>query len=130
MSLEPGPHLDALIAEKVFGCSPKPGERNLFWCGCSQGHIDPDTYSCGELPKYSADISAAWEVVEYLPKLVERINHATDGPLILIHMEQGYPTDYFIRIELESFSHEASSEISMPHAICLAALKAVGVEVE
>lgn len=118
--MEPGRELDALIAEKVMGCRPEAdtsGDGPV--CGCiDRSHSD----KLGWLKEYSTDIAAAWEVVEKLRS----------------------PSKMFFEIRFEDkcwsaqfYTAKASVELvrrwygtglldSAPHAICLAALKAVG----
>ncbi len=111
MGKKPGKELDALIAEKVMGLAvekfminpPKP-------TGWVKLKLDTNSKSF-ELPKYSTDISAAWEVVE---KFV---------PLSLDHTDGNWRCG----IAKEGEVYHAGAE-SAPHAICIAALKAVGYE--
>jgi hypothetical protein len=76
----------------------------------------------GGFPRYSTDIAAAWEVVEKLTADHEfRFQADYYGPFV-----------QFIRYaEDKNGDHPdySSSADTAPHAICLAALKAVGVEV-
>ena len=104
--MQPGRELDALIAEKVMGQNTRGLSGCGSWgCGCSS---DPYPH----LPKYSEDIAAAWRVVEKLDGTYE--------PVIERH-GPGW-TAWFD-------SNQAWADTA-PLAICLAALKAVGVQVE
>ena len=114
-----GRELDALVAEKVFG-----------WTG---GHYE-------SLP-FSTDIAAAWEVVERLRSrgissghgfnwdLCIKVGHSDDSGWFVELFDlssMGYcgPADTTIRWDgVDVRNAETAS-----HAICLAALKAVGVE--
>ncbi len=65
--LEAGPELDALIAEKVMGCTlvnhvnPKYGVT----CGCAYGaHRQVQEHIDDLLADYSTDMTYAWKVVE------------------------------------------------------------------
>ena len=125
--MTPGPELDALVAEKVMGIAGDcPGDQNEWHSGwqcdtCWNTGMWGEDFTHAFKP-YSASIAAAWEVVEKLATLLP------DGD---IHIE---------RLDGEVWGvgtcHEASgwkgfiSGKTAPHAICLAALKAVGVEVE
>jgi hypothetical protein len=148
---EAGRELDAEIAEKVFGCkvkrpfnpaehpdiSQKEYEHRRRWeqsykCECP-GHphsIDDGDYYGTDIKEYSTDIAAAFEVVNELSKRFhDRINGATDGFLIQ-QFEQSLSPDratYHVRLEYESNKYEASAP-TLPHAICLAALKALGIQ--
>lgn len=99
--MKPGTKLDALVVEKIF-----------------DGNVAAIDVQTGEkvrldmpLP-YSTSISAAWEVVEKLAAHV-RIQF---GVNTRAHV-------YFVTREQGSGNAEAQT---VPHAICLAALKAVG----
>jgi hypothetical protein len=131
--MKTGRELDALIAEKVMG-----------WTDIEEDESDPNTrYSWNEafigldptapgcfrsIPCYSTDMAAAWEVLEKM-------------------QAQGYRWCLLIRDELKSdtrilpyaeFLHYGkyapgkvdtcvfAEDESMPLAICLAALRAVG----
>jgi hypothetical protein len=112
----PGRDLDVLVATKVMG-----------WVRLDDG-VDPHTSEPFErwrrsdgskysgIPSYSTSIEAAWEVVEKLH-------------LSLVWNDEGwevYTEDQVVDHELEHGGF-AARERSAPHAICLAALKAVGV---
>lgn len=111
--LKPGRELDALVAEKVMwwhkyeDSNPKATIRTIGdtedhkckFCGSFEGH---------DIKPYSTSIEAAWEVVE---KLIE--------------------SDDWVDFSLEyepTFKWSANEIIygeTAPHAICLAALRAV-----
>src|SRR5512137_1553951 len=60
---------DALIAEKVIGLKPKKATDPLYtddryWLFAGDWYIDSANGSVIELPLYTANMSAAWEVVE------------------------------------------------------------------
>ena len=127
--------LDALIAEKVMGLSPMKGK------GMDGGYWDPvkkrtqmikdsplhdarkklgiayDAPGDGFLLNYSSDIGSAWTVVEKMRDGGWNICLATvkKGSAAVITKEGRFTGD------------EPYAE-SMPRAICLAALKAVGVD--
>lgn len=138
---KPGRELDALVAEKVMGWKI---EERYFYLGPEDGHwtytLDQDraakdytvTTNAGKepwyvpqlcfndptdewndwqrVPEFSSSIGAAWEVVEKL-KADGRNFKCSWGQWFLAH---------FSDAELPDGQPE-----SMPHAICLAALKAV-----
>ncbi len=54
-SLEAGPEMDALVAEKIMG-----------WFRAMNAWWQPDKTLGGSMPAYSTDISAAWSVVDAL----------------------------------------------------------------
>ena len=115
--MKPGRELDALVAEKVMGlvrCTAIAPDHIL---PCHAHPANPDKGA--ETPLYSTDIAAAWEVVEKIKN--RNIN-------LLWHEENQY---WYCCVHNEIFEvdQEATSE-SAPHAICLAALKAVGEKVD
>ena len=132
--MEAGKELDALVAEKVMGIAPSEWP----W-GChAEGHtMDEDVwcYTCGMLysegervpPPYSSSISAAWRVVEkmrsggWLVSMLGMMEGAWEGRYhaSFRHVSQ---SEFGMHVR----SAPASSAMSAPHAICLAALEAVG----
>lgn len=144
--LKPGRELDALIAEKVMGWKIEihdsyaritDGEGARFTplsvfrsnCECTMFRSDdckcpPSTrihwwQACGQLPHHSTDIAAAWEVVGKFQADHQEVHIRYDGPGDGWTCGIGYdPWDNFY-IWRESGN-------TAPHAICLAALRAVG----
>lgn len=106
----PGPELDRVIAEKIFGVkihAPAPGGVK------------------GEFPEYSTDIKAAFEVVEKLRQQDILMNVAP-------RPQSGFIVNYIRwnpEIKFGELQTENSASDLAAHAICLAALKAVGVGV-
>ena len=105
--MKPGRELDAIVAEKVMGLVLLDTNRNV--------HEDGPVYS--DNPEYSTDIAAATEVAG--------------------KMGWGRLTFHKIRDEegggwnLDAFPPDANADgETHAHAICLAALKAVGHEWE
>jgi hypothetical protein len=105
--MEAGRRLDAEIAEKIMG-----------WRNFHTHHFDgmltgttPRDEAWTEVPFYSTDIAAAWQVVEKLQYY--------DA-----HYQQGHHFWRFITPEWGRI--EYSAHTSAPMAICLAALKAIG----
>lgn len=102
--MKPGRELDALVHERVMGMSEFAQFSREIW---AQG----DETS---LPHYSTDIKAAWDVV--------------------IHL-QGMSFGVMRLAGLNSYQAMCGQEHgwidgeSVPHAICLAALKAIGINV-
>lgn len=103
--MNPGRELDALIAEKVMGLS-KVGYA---------------------LEPYSTDIAAAWEVVEKM-KLM-KFNRDSYVDQVLGWKIDVLQDEYEVRIMDQHWNTwEISTCSSLPHAICLVTLKAVGYE--
>ncbi len=118
--MKPGRELDALVAEKVMGfkpCSDPIGK-------CDAAHMSPPLcWDGSELKPYSTNISAAWEVVEKVSLLgwERALGKTRDGEWCTLYhdlLDSDHRCDFSTRGE------------SAPHAICLAALNAVGVEVQ
>jgi hypothetical protein len=107
INFKPGRELDALIAEKVMG---KVDDAASLRLALEEG------MEYGAVPRYSADIAAAWEVVKRLG----------EGDFIL----ERWPEFKDDRRWRSSFGRgvDFSYSSTASHAICLAALKAVGVE--
>ena len=103
--MQPGRELDALVAEKVMGYKVRDEEhyevpplRAIYW-----------------IPKYSTDIAAAWMVVEKLKGLEPELSWSDEDHCWFVHFQKSRPS-------ICPFG------ITAPHAICLAALKAIGHE--
>ena len=130
--MNPGRELDALIAEKVMGL------KNIRKDGGFAHFVEPD-YVHGNhpqrnsgipIPHYSTDIAAAWEVVEKIsPIRIEKHERAVGGFIYRVSIVSEvnnwegcgrFPAGYNWSIEKET----------APHAICLAALRAVGYKEE
>jgi len=127
--MQAGRELDALVAEKVMGW--KWLERDEF---NEYRHLTPNGQKIQvAVPRYSTDIAAAWQIVE-------KIKFMQPGWEIY-----GLKPDHLQKFTIEyngfgwragwapvkldgNMTIEAEAEAA-PHAICLAALRAVGVEV-
>lgn len=124
MDLKPSRELDRLVAEKIMGLieihvSEQTGELL---------HTDPaDPLLAYEIPvpQYSTDIASAWLVVEHIRK-----NNIRD---VLTLASPSDETEYWFATFEKKWHGRASQDLyewesgeSAPHAICLAALKAVG----
>lgn len=116
--MKPGDKLDRLVAEKIMGWLP---------VDYGFGYQPPNDPSTQCLQPYSTDISSAWEVVKRLksgecgfePCCLELRWPICENPEVAItkYSESASPS-----------AHEAAvtTAETMPLAICLAALKAVG----
>ncbi len=124
-SLKPGPELDALIAEKVMEWELKPHENKDFWpffwiMSVPTGRIDGGIGSWSP----STDIAHAWEVVEKVREAWSNFN---------LHSANGWGASFgdirMLEPELDDVTERwtpVCNAPTAPHAICLAALKAVG----
>lgn len=124
--MNPGREMDALVAEKIFGCVVKFSDDFFNGAAIAKNKNDFGKFTKIEtisgpaslpkfwsLPHYSEDIAAAWAVVE---KLLPRI--------ISLRWCDDWEINEYLPDKKETvFLAEADTA---PHAICLAALKAVG----
>ena len=130
-----GRELDALVAEKVM-------EQSVTWFGLGEDKslMFSDTIDRneerrrrgemlwgypggGDVPEYSTNMTAAWEVVDRMRADawfvdLEDSSSLTYGPWWCQFARSRYT------------AKGESTGQTAPHAICLAALKALGVEVE
>ena len=108
--------IDRLIAERVMGWT------NLYAQGARFG-TSPKGKSHSIIPPYSTDMSAAWEVVEKLRQ------SGYQGKLDWATPELGYEC-YFWSSSLPPNEMQCPRTQTAPLAICLAALKVMGVSIE
>lgn len=110
--IEAGQELDALVAEKVMGLKV----RGNKYVEMGDSEIPPIAL---DIPRYSTDMAAAWQVVEKIKATSSR----------------GYVLDFFRGVwtvglracgdagEPELYDHDAGRAEEAPVAICRAALK-------
>jgi hypothetical protein len=113
MQSEPltGRELDAEVERRVFERAVEPGEDPA----------SPYPYSA-DLPRYCADIAAAWEVVERIGELEDRrpgISGTFTEQLDRSLLQMGGPTTLWVLF----YGH-----VSAPERICRAALAAIGTD--
>ena len=122
-----GPELDALVAEKVMGWEKDCPEAAGWWEGSQYAVSNenglPARGEDGDADRWrpSEDIGQAWEVVEKMKTDTE----PWPGTICRQKNSLGIWEWY---VELGEAGDAFASSQSAPHAICLAALKAVGVE--
>jgi hypothetical protein len=113
-----GRELDALVAEKVMG-----------WRDVSDGYGTPPEATLWEaihiIPHYSTDIAAAWQVVERM-RDQGWTSHYTD---LSLDSREPWHSWHFTGTTPPNGPTLSAQASTVPHAICLAALRAVGVEV-
>ena len=124
--MKAGRELDALIAEKVMGCKVLRA-GGMVMCDCLRYPLH-DVGNNNELRAYSTDIAAAFEVVEKLQAagfkwaLMSRSPIMSDSRVVpharLWNYSEGVLT-----------TDKSADADTLSLAICLAALKAVGVSV-
>jgi hypothetical protein len=117
--------LDALIAEKVFGIDVKwedkiPCDGEPYFTSDNER---VEGYYLNELKCYSTDIAAAWGVLE---KVCEGTDWSPQVGLKSCMLFGGFVNDWGPKPTKTIIIKETESA---PHAICLAALKAIGVDV-
>ncbi len=126
MELKAGPELDALIAEKVMGLTIRwdwPDDEHHSDEKVRRVEIERDCVDGKkrmideELPRYSTDISAAWEVME---KIKDTHDIRLDS-----YPEHGWIVTVCPRRDVGGAT--AQEVGPAPHTICLTALKVVGV---
>ena len=113
-----GPGLDALVAQKVMGFRQKliflsaENKPALVWGVIPCEDPTPNLYRAHP-PAYSRDYAAAFSIVEFLAKknFLFGVGHKSDLKR------------YNARFYKDGRKPQATSE-TIPHAICLAALKA------
>lgn len=112
--MKPSRELDALVAEKVMGMST---ERRLR-----------------DIPEYSTDVAAAWQVVEKLKWAEPELSWSDEQHAWCLYLNKK-PLDIWQPewsggcLYLKKTLVIWPTAPTAPHAICLAALRAVGVEV-
>lgn len=104
-----GRELDALVAEKVMGRRPGP---EFHW------NFGTHVETTGGLPQYSTSIADAWLVVEKMFELGWCFDLNLYSRYTAVFRKSYLPS----RANTDSFE---GKEDTAPHAICLAALKAV-----
>lgn len=107
--MKPGRELDALVARHIFA---------RFWTDLYWIDFNQCEWRHGDYQPYSTDIAAAWEVVEKM------LRPDRDYSFSIQTNSAGKSGWFHCRFNGE-FGGAAPTA---PHAICLAALKAVGVE--
>ena len=116
-TVKPGRELDALVAEKVMGLRFVWRSQLTDHYGYNAGvWTIPTKWGTMDLteepPRYSTDIAAAWEVVEKMRE---------DGFLVALYRSAG--------AWIADTNPGYGKSDTAPHAICLAALRAVGEDV-
>jgi hypothetical protein len=115
--LEPGRELDALVWQALNG-----QEVNVLKCRYVGGDIQPHAgYPAGHIspPHYSTDIAAAWEVVEKMLEAYSGVEIYLENERCEVHCDGA-------RDEWDDLVYIRGD--TAPHAICIAALKAMEAE--
>lgn len=134
-ALDAGRELDALVAEKVMGAvwqnMTPAGRKKVLSFPKDRPMITTDggrvTYhgmDGGNLPHYSTDIAAAWEVVEKVSSMPEFAMFDLD----VVPVGVADPMRFSARVVLTDAVRVCAE--TAPRAICLAALQAIGAKVQ
>jgi hypothetical protein len=110
LAMEPGRELDALVAEKVMGWTVKFMDGIWGWM-----YRESERNRWYNVPRFTTDISAAWEVVEKM--------QSWGGCDIGCFGRTGDGTWYVVETHTVNGCHKATCHTA-PEAICNAALLA------
>lgn len=127
--MNPGRELDHIISTKIFGI-----DYFDTWKEIETAH--PSIRFPPDLPGYSTNIRAAWEVVEKLRSLSQyggsnsNIDFSIEQKNRLENGKWCVETDCLKPDHNGHFKKVWVHADTAPHAICLAALKAVGCEID
>lgn len=126
----PGSELDALIADKVFDCKVHRRTDSGFRHECNCVHHEHAKGDSGNaLKEYSYDIEDAWVVAQTIKDLDE-------DNVFEIHLSDTKHKECTVAVKFWDQSNPDDPVLagtfyilgeSAPHAICLAALKALGI---
>lgn len=118
--------IDALVAEYIMGYKNNNLTEmcvNPMWAWESGGQFKQMLF-----PKYSTDISAAWEVFEHLKAKKPEGTDYGSGTWTIDSLDTGYDV-YYKHLSINDYEYTFCDTyaINAPLAICQAALKAKGV---
>jgi len=117
--------IDSLIAEHVFGLELSDNGYFKYYGYPNKNFENPSDWGNREIPTYSTDISSAWFVVD---ELSEEFEFRLWGPHRRMKDEDWDKWECeFTNITTKAWYSERSESATM--AICLASLKALGVEI-
>lgn len=113
--MNPGRELDILVATRVMGYE-RWIDKGVEWYETKELRVRLNE---GEhrLPHFSTDVAAAWQVLGKLYETHSRFGLIFDDGIWNMKVDSQNESDFIARSG------------TAPHAICLAALKSVGVEV-
>lgn len=115
--LKPGRELDAVIAEKVMGWKRID---SISWSQPIPSGLAIQRLEF-ELPNFSTDTEAAWQVVETIDMPFHLVKSTDKMP----NLVRPRGEKYLCTFTIDYGNHVAAGSDTAPHAICLAALKAV-----
>jgi len=115
--MQPGREMDAAVAEGVMGYAFYRYEKDNSRCyHCGRGLYDDENGCDGECCHYSTDDDAAWTVVRAMWEKGYEINLSRDDGQIDCDFREADKEWVW------------ASAPTLPHAVCMAALRAMGVE--
>ncbi len=111
--MKPGRELDALVATVIMGWRKDHATVSVMesWNKVTGEHL----IDIPELPRYSTEISAAWEVVHKLKTLKG----------IKSEIFSNHGSGWYVQVFRNFQDRVTASSDTFPHAVCLAALKVV-----
>jgi len=112
--------IDQLVAEHVMGF--KLRTVNFAYSRAEKRTIDDDGRHDSAIKDYSTDIAAAWEVVD---KMIEDKEFSFN---MMLHNTMGYKIAF--TNESEDYHTIECCRHTIPIAICKAALKAKGIDID
>lgn len=130
--MKPGRELDSLILKKIIGVTTMPHEpldANGMCRRCSRPAGPDDCLPDGCLPPpYSTVVAAAWQV----PKEMFEDDWAVEisaSEVIKMAKESTGGVDVTFSCKCHARGRYSAHADTLPHAICLAALKAIGIKI-
>jgi hypothetical protein len=128
--MQAGREMDALIAEKVMGFTVKCilGRYQIALFNVGTGEKAPGIFK--NLPYYSTNIVAAWNLLEHIKKSVKiTVYEPNDTALDYVYMEwYGGQWDMVLGFTPSEDERFYGTADTLPLAICRAALKVVTEE--
>jgi hypothetical protein len=112
-SMKSGKELNEMIAKEVMSWVQHPDYKHLW--------RDPKIFTSPSLvlPEFSTDIKAAYSVVHRILEIKPHAHVSIEGP------DNGKWKVRFTRTDVESQTAD-----TIPHAICLAALKTMNINID
>lgn len=131
-------HIDFLIGKHLFGLNIRRNDGNMIFTANREWVPDGDYYyDCEKtgtyiLPSYSTDMSAAWKVVEYMTDMDNPQRCTFDMRRITDWHNPmwGYDVRFGEQHNPTHQPERVAWVATAPLAICLSALRALGVDLE
>lgn len=119
--------LDLIVAEKVMGIKlvDWPTGREFSISSATAALVLSETNKA-RIPKYSTDIADAWEVVEKIKNMPPKEAEEMGAELAI----DACGDSWWVGWRWHEWTDCGARADTAPHAICLAALRSVGVKLE